>query len=325
MSSLRVSIVAPVHIQPSEEWIVSVEKARGAHSVLIVDDSNGKVALPSSWHLYDYARQKEHLGEEYFEKFRQFHRSPPCKNFGIWRAWKDGADVIVVIDSDCNVPENFVEEHVRALEGTGDAWENPLEGTGWRSRGLPYHKRARPVDVHMGLWTNELDINGRDRVLHGVPPKMPLQTEHKIAHGVVPLSGMNLAFKRDVAPAMMFAPHFDHEEWKFRRHDDIWGGYVLQKIMQKLDTKVSYGGPFVFHDTIVDPARDAEDEEAMIAHEERFYDAVDRIFSRIKGSNYQELFRAFTEDAMRTFEDEHREFVPLLPAYQFWVDSFSRE
>lgn len=317
------AIVAPVHIQPSKEWVESVNRARGAGAVYIVDDSNGRVSLPKAWEVFPYDRQRALLGDARFERFAQFHKSPPCKNFGIWQAWRDLFDVIVVIDSDCILPENFIEEHLGALSETVGGWENPLEGTGWHSRGFPYHKRARPVDVNMGLWTNELDVNGQDRVDLGVPPKEPLVRTRKVAHGVVPLSGMNVAFRREVTPAMMFMPHFDHEEWNFRRHDDIWGGYVLQKIMHKLDRKLSYGAPWVYHDTIVIPQKDADDERAMIAHEERFYSFIDEIMSDARGNDYGTVFADFTEKAGKKAAGERAVFAPLVRACELWVEKFS--
>jgi hypothetical protein len=319
MKKPSVAIVAPVHIQPSARWVDALLKYRGDARVIIVDDSNGAVQLPEMWDLYPYDRQKDALGEKLFAQFQQFHRSPSCKNFGVWKAWCDGADIIVVIDSDCIIPENFLADHVRALEGVGDGWENPLAGIGWYSRGFPYHKRAIPVDLHMGLWTNELDLYGRDRVEKGEPPKEPGMVGVKNAHGIVPLSGMNLAVRRELAPAMLFLPNYKRGEVRFDRHDDIWGGYILQKIMEKMHRKLSYGEPFVFHETIVDPVHDAALEEGMIACEKNFYDLVDRIFGRVTGKNYQELFTSFAQEAEKDFSHEYEIFSPLLSAFRFWA------
>ncbi len=319
----KVAIVAPVHIQPSAAWVESVRVAARDARVIIVDDSNGKVTLPSEWDVYPYARQEEMLGSELFARFRQFHKSPPCKNVGVWIAWKNLVDVIVVIDSDCILPPDFIAEHLRALAGEGEGWENPLAGTGWYSRGFPYHKRKLPVDVHMGLWTNELDINGKDRVVRGIPPKEPVVSGIKVAQGMVPLSGMNVSFRREAAPAMMFMPHFDYESSQFRRHDDIWGGYLLQKLMQRLERTLSYGAPFVFHDTEVFPERDARDEDAMIAHEKKFYAAVDNVCAQISGGSYHELFAEFARVSAHHFAEKYPMFLPLARACAFWRDLFA--
>jgi hypothetical protein len=53
----KIYVVVPVHIAPSKEWIKSLQLVTEKHKVVIVDDSDGIVQLPSQWDVYDYARQ----------------------------------------------------------------------------------------------------------------------------------------------------------------------------------------------------------------------------------------------------------------------------
>jgi len=154
----KVAIVSPVHIQPSSKWVqalVGIQK-RGEADVILVDDSNGKLDLPLIFNTYDYALQKEVMGDELYQLFEQFHKSSACKQFGLWRAHQLGYEFVIVIDSDCIVPDDFVERHLEALEMNGNVgWVNPLFGTGFYSRGYPYSKRGTEKWVNMGLWTNQ--------------------------------------------------------------------------------------------------------------------------------------------------------------------------
>ena len=175
----------------------------------------------------------------------------------------------------------------------------------------------------MGLWTNELDLYGRDRRDRGeMPPREPPPHTIRVAHGVVPLSGMNLAFKRELAPAFLFTPYFESGGKNFRRHDDIWGGYILQKIMQKLRRKLSYGRPFVFHDTAIDAHRDAAEEHHSIEHEVEFYDLVDTCMSQIEGDSYASFFSQFAQKFSQKTEDAGSILASLGGDFTFWAELF---
>lgn len=339
--AFRVCIVAAVHIQPSEAWVQALMVASRTATIIIVDDSNGKVVLPEQWDVFGYERQREALGDDLYKQFEMFHKSSACKTFGVWMAHKRGFDPIIVIDSDCIIPPDFVAKHIEALISPGDGWDNPLAGTGFYSRGFPYYERSKPVWAHMGLWENELDLYGTDRVGAAFIPKMPPQVDRRSNGALFPLSGMNVSFRNDAAPYMLFLPNFEFQGRRFTRHDDIWGGYIFQRMAAMLGFAVSYGNPVVFHDTVVVPEEDAREEEMMIRHERRFYDEVDFAFAAerpmLKGIDfaamptatemYEALAREFNAvvqaDAVQPPpEDEMFPFAGLIPALQFGADMF---
>lgn len=275
----KVAIVAPCHIQPSKAWVAALEHARihEKADIIIVDDSNGKLSLPDKWDIYGYARQRVCLGDRLYALFEDFHHSSACKQFGLWRAYKRGYDYVIVVDSDCIIPKDFVKRHLSAISGSGHGWDNPLEGTEFFSRGFPYSKRNLPIAAHMGLWDSELDLYGTDRVgFEYERQEAPTHQEPVRVAGYMPLSGMNVCFRRDAIPYMLFLPDIQvgAQQW-FTRHDDIWGGYIFQKIMKMKGAALSYGDPKIFHDTIVDPEEDALAEIPMIQYEDDFYAFVD--------------------------------------------------
>lgn len=315
-TKLKIAIVAPVHIKLTNEWIKSLQSAAKNHKVIIVDDSDGQVELPSEWDVYDYAAQNEILGDEMYIEFKQFHKSSACRNFGHYVAYQEGYDVVIGLDSDCNVPPNFVSEHLKNIMGTAYGWENPTKNVGWFPRGYPYHERTRNIVLNIGLWENELDVNGIDRVKQGQPPANPDVKQQEIAHGMIPLCGMNFACWSQAIPGFLFLPNFDDGDEKFRRYDDIWGGYIFQKLMQKRKEMITYGLPIVYHDTIVDAASDAELEEAGIRWEENFYMLVDAICADIEPMSYESMFAAFADKAVEVFKDTP--FQHLISSLQWW-------
>lgn len=275
MSKLKVCLCAPSHIQPSKKWIDSLPNC----DIILTDDSNGQVKIDrDNVRIYDYKKQEEKLGKLY-KDFEKFHKSSACKNFGHWLAYNEGYDIIIGIDSDCICPKDIVEKHIEALQGEGYGWENPLKNVGFYPRGFPYSQRDWEIVFNMGLWNNVLDINGADRQL--TEPTEPKIKGTEVVGGIIPLSGMNWACKREFIPYLFFLPNFDYRGLKFRRHDDIFGGYIFQKFLKKLKKSISYGEPIVKHETEIIPEEDAKAEEAMNKYDDEFYEIIDLAFSEM--------------------------------------------
>ena len=285
-------IVSPVHKQPSDRWI---EALPDNIDIIIVDDSDGKIKIRKrNIELFDYKKQEKET-KDFYPLFELFHKSAACKNFGLWLAYKRGYDVAIVIDSDCILPTGFIEEHLKALNKKGQGWVNPLENEEWFSRGFPYSQREKRVVVNMGLWDWELDINGIDKI-GKIPPRFVIVSETKSVVGKIPFSGMNFAIRREIIPALLFLPNCDYKELRFRRHDDIWGGYIMQKLIEKRNEVMTFGPPIVYHETEVNPEEDAINEEAFNFYSDSFYSIVDRIMEKVRFGNYKEMFKQFADN-----------------------------
>lgn len=284
---MKTCIVAPCHIQPSQEWIsaLKTEADNAKADVIIVDDSGNPhgLGLPKEFKIFKYGSQKDYFDNfdtNLYPLFERFHKSSSCKQFGLFYAYQEGYDYTIVIDSDCIVKPDFVALHIKFMEAKGDGWINPITETNLYSRGFPYSQRMQDKWCHMGLWTNELDLYGKDRVgNNNIPKEFLPRFAYNPAPGFFPLSGMNLCFTRDALPFMLFLPNFVFGDEKFIRHDDIFGGYIFQKIARLKNKCLSFGLPMVFHDTEVDPVADARQEEPMIKYEDKFYALVDKAIS----------------------------------------------
>lgn len=320
---MTTAIVVPCHIPPSELWITALKKEaeKSDAKVIIVDDSDGNLGqLPEEWDIYDYRRQEEFLGDLYSFFAETFHKSSACRIFGHIVAYRDQYDVVIGLDSDCIVPEGFVARHLFAMRTTGFGWNNPLSHVGRYSRGYPYSQRLWPVVANMGLWENVLDINGKDRMAD--EPKHPGTQDNAsyMVNGFTPFSGMNFAIKREAVFGFLFLPNFDYGESEFRRIDDVWGGYIFQKLIRLKRQAMTYGAPVVFHDTVVNAAEDQAEEAAMYKHEDHFIYTVDDCFATGRedayaSESYGDLFRDFTRQLyIKGTEPTNL----LLPAMTWW-------
>lgn len=312
---MKIAIVAPCHIPPTKDWIYSLQReARlGGADVIIVDDSDGKLGdLPKEWRVCNYSIQKGFLGDLYEDFAKMFHKSSACRIFGHILAFQEKYEVIIGLDSDCIVPFHFVQQHIAKLNAKASyGWTNPIGGSGMYSRGFPYSMRDWPIKANMGMWENVLDINGKDR--RKDEPRKVNAPGSATAPAPLPFSGMNFALTRDVMWGFLFLPNFDSGSDKFRRIDDVWGGYVFQKLLHRMKNGVIYGQPVVFHDTIVIPAEDAAEEEAMYKHEDEFIADVD---STVENMSLVVTPQTSMSDLMLDFIMNWERDVQLDPSYQ---------
>ena len=328
---MKIAIVAPAHIPLTREWIDALERevkfSKEEVSIFIVDDSDGNLGdMPKEWNIYGYDKQKEFLGELYEDFAKTFHKSSACRVFGHIVAYTMGYDIIIGLDSDCIAPTHFIEDHLSTLNtNRNHGWTNPLSGSGLYPRGFPYSMRNWKTVANMGMWDNVLDLNGKDRK----PNELRRISAGKWnAPAPLPFSGMNFAITRDAIFGFLFLPNFNYNEavqpitdskqWKFRRIDDIWGGYIFQKLLHKLHLGVTYGTPIVYHDTVVIGSEDEAEEEAMYEFEDAFISEVDAICEGLPSDakTVEELMVLFISTYHQHLISE--QFAELQPAFNWW-------
>lgn len=168
------------------------------------------------------------------------------KNMGIALAQHYGAEVIVILDDDCYpAPEvgpvtldALVEQHLQALEPQ----QVPLfcAVTEPQSRGTPYFCRevVLPVAASMGFWVEVGDYDAPSQLVRGATN--PMSWKRQLIYGqYFPLSGMNLAFRTEQWPLCQFID--------VPRFDDIWMGFIWQKIAYSKGQCFNLAGPIVRH------------------------------------------------------------------------------
>lgn len=200
--------------------------------------------------------------------------------FGFWKAWHQGAHIIFTLDDDCyRTSDDFVQHHLNNLERT-PLWETTVPGL--RVRGLPYRNLGAlgNVCVSVGLWSGNPDLDAIQTLANPTrrsDSELVCKTPTRVLPNdqYFPISGMNLAVRRDVACLMYYPPMGLNSP--YRRFDDIWCGLVLQRIFRHLRRRIVCGRPLVEHRRASDPLVNIEKERLGLRANERMWELVDAV------------------------------------------------
>lgn len=209
---------------------------------------------------------------------RAFKRAMPYntvgrRNIGDLYAYTQGCQIIIRVDDD-NFPiltEDFFTGHsitgekfrrVDRMVAAENGWFNPLIHLYMQNknssviypRGYPYEER-KPANVHFsssmarimlnqGLWIGAPDV---DAVTWLENPELvaTIQARDFDDHAIVlrqgtwcPVNTQNTSFHRSLLPAFFACPYH-------LRFDDIYGGYMVRRLMDEKGDLCRYGSPFV--------------------------------------------------------------------------------
>ena len=337
-----IAVVIPIPNDP--DWSI-FDQISPEIPIIVVDDSDGRLAPASRSNVrfFDYTAQRQVMGDHYSAIP---HKSAACRNFGHYLAYREGFDVIIALDYDCRPRAGWLRDHLTCLSQRRSApalagrWINTIEAPGFYSRGFPYEFRnaenppsevtaSGEVKLNIGVWDNVLDLNGIDK-LQREPPRDPgvRGPQNYVALGNVPLCGMNTAFRRELVPAYFFLPDVWIGGWQLSRHDDIWGGYILKKLMDARGDLLTYGRPIVEHTRQTTLNRVVVYEHYMHLMSREFYELVDQAAGLVRSGPYQAMYEHFVEEFLRGIEGSdapahYRDvFRQLGLAMQGWAECF---
>ena len=190
-----------------------------------------------------------------------------------------GAEVIFTLDDDCYPSrDDLVGGHLRNLHET-PAWESTVPGL--RVRGLPYRNFGGPlpVDVSVGLWVGHPDIDAVQSLANGARVAGSLLSDVRSrvmpSEQYFPMSGMNLAVRREAA-CLMYFPPMGHDS-PYGRFDDIWCGLIVQRVCRHLRRSIVCGRPVVEHMRASDPFANLIKEAPGIDANEQMWERVDAV------------------------------------------------
>lgn len=258
-------------------------------TVFVVEDQPRKSAelawlsSPRGWHHVAWDDIEEEFPQDHWIFPR---RSSAIKSYGFWLA-RD-YDVIWTLDDDCFPEPNFSGRYLDLLtnfltaEHETRSWYNTIGNTGLYPRGYPYGIRheTRPTMIHHGLWSGVPDLDGVTALEHHEFRMQTTDWAEVITEGqMFPMCGMNLAFRREMLPAMYFmlmgqAIERDNggspelTPLPFDRFDDIWAGLFAKKIADHFGWAVTSGMPSIIHTKLSDPTmRVLKEAPGIAAHE----------------------------------------------------------
>lgn len=195
-------------------------------------------------------------------------RSIQRRNIAILEAIRNGADIILTIDTDNwpDMPDYFAQLVARFAQHDGPMadgdWWNPggLAGQPYYYRGLPYSQRGTgswggstvtalaatdvpQVGIVNSLVLGDPDINATERLerhpvvaWYGRPAKQGVLVDPQ--RTFAPFNSQATAYLRELAPLAAVIPGVG-------RYDDIFGSYIAQAVLRATDYGVLYGAPFV--------------------------------------------------------------------------------
>lgn len=228
--------------------------------------------------FWDVKKQEEWFNENYPTLKEEIafaipYQSIRRRNFGYLRALQLKSDVIITIDDDNYPTGDWLKEHLDAFSAqmpivmSPNRLVNPCEVLNCNH--YPIYMRGYPISeifndefiqstenknrivLNMGLWTNKPDVDSYTNIIYP-DLKSEGQTQGKrfackTGH-YIPVNTQNTAFLKEVMPAfyLLFQDSSIYEN-KIDRFDDIWSGFILQKIAHALGDTISFGAPLADH------------------------------------------------------------------------------
>lgn len=196
------------------------------------------------------------------------------KNAGIKEAYNLGAEVICILDDDC-YPESknyfpyslrgLLWDHIKALEP--QSVQRVIPTTVPHPRGMPYYNTSTkmPVAASMGFWTEYPDFDAIAALTLG--PKYPVQFKQQAIYGsYFPFCGMNFAFRREWIDSAVL---IDAARW-----DDIWMGWIWEKIAYEKNACFNLCGPVVRHSRQSNVWRNLREEAVYIEQNETLWENI---------------------------------------------------
>ncbi len=198
-----------------------------------------------------------------------------------------------MLDDDCLPDEpDFIQKHV-------DRLTVPVSTTAWRStvggvtpRGVPYYHVSKDIDIVLnhGLWSNVPDYDAVTQLMSARIKIEPVMVNQVIPRDkYFPMCGMNVAFKREIAPLMYMM--LMGKDYEYDRFDDIWCGLFMKKICDHLNLGVYLGGPIIRHDRASNVWNNLRKESSGIEVNETLWSVIDgvKLESRTPKDCYIEL------------------------------------
>lgn len=195
-----------------------------------------------------------------------------CRCFGFLAACELGAEWILTLDDDCRpwpASGRICAAHRAAMQ-----FEQCQPTAGMRTRGMPYRNLGQLESrLNMGLWCNVADVDGPAGLMP--QPYFTPPTGTRLAHPRqrYPLCGMNLFFAAELTPLLYFPLMGDGQP--YRRFDDIWAGWIFQKLAAHLGIAWSFGEPFIEHVRASDPFANLAKEAPGIVRNELIWQQID--------------------------------------------------
>lgn len=197
-------------------------------------------------------------------------KSDSIRSAGFYCAWRDGADYILTVDDDCDIPLDWAYQHIGALMGVHQYW---WMTTNHITRGYPFNPPTSKIAISHGLWNGVQDWCAETRLIVQIGDTLISHDNIWRRIGVpFPQSAMNFGFIRD-ACCVMYQPAMG-PEFGLDRFADIWGGMFAQLCLSLHGYSFLNGGACVYHRGMSDPKVNVAKEKVGTELHQRFWPHV---------------------------------------------------
>ena len=343
---------------------------RSEVKVIIIDEGNRKMRIQNDAHLenvphvhYGPGEREQWFKDAFGSAYRRYGSLVPEKchaetSFGFLLAFQEQADVILEIDDDVHISENFLQDHMDNLTNRNGVtvqaegkWYNTMENLVLNvdfveyPRGHPYNPDTRSnayswkpsgdqCVLNMGLWLGCPDLSaltiahygGLDGTC-GIESTAYRREKVVVGEGTYfALCSMNTLFRTNIVPAFY---QLYMNTLGIDRFDDIWSGIFLKKIADHLGNKVCLGKPSGVHSKRKrNVFNDLSKELQGIAMNERLWPLVDEaeLSSKNYADSYLELAEHLSMSLKKRFDDPiHLKFMELqAERMRTWVDAIDK-
>lgn len=315
---MKISIVIPTIREASiikflKEW----KPFFGECQIIVVEDNPTKTFDIKGVEHYSWKEIDAELKKDSWIIPR---KSSSIKSFGFLKAYHSGADIIVSLDDDCYPHDDtFLNQHVINLDTLHTLkWTNTLMHTNVVfPRGFPYDIRNKNETViSHGLWLDNPDLDAISEIAN---EKYSINENTTITelipyNNYFPMCGMNLAFKREVAPAMYFM--LMGKNYPYDRFDDIWAGIFVKKICDHLEKVITNGLPYIRHIKASNKWVNLIKEAPGLEINEWLWKEVDKI----KLTKHD--FKSCYIELAKQLPERNDYFMTLKKAMQLWANQF---
>ncbi len=234
-------------------------------------------------------------------------RTDCVRSYGYFKAYKMNPDMIITLDDDCyplahylkDIRSSLINMHWNALYNTKSKVESMWISTisDFRPRGIPYKNFKKNVIentvLNHGLWYNVPDFDGTTQLKAKKTSGLKgYAIQQRFSMGkFFPMCGMNIAWKKEVTPAMFFllmGQDKNGRHWGYDRFGDIWCGIFLKKISDHLGFGISSGDPIIWHDRASNPLTNIKKEKTGLRVNEYLWQKVDEV--RLTSKTFKDCY-----------------------------------
>jgi hypothetical protein len=197
------------------------------------------------------------------------------------------------------------------------------------TRGIPYSARIdhQPFKIgplanahpafNLGCLRGVQDINSIDKLRS---PNAVISSEAMRADSVlvpkgklISVSSGTMQFRRRLIPAAYQLPmHFEvAPDWMISRFGDIWGGFILKRLMDVVGDDMTFGVPWVHHIYPGDVEQNIWKEHVGIIVTETFLEMLDDSLTEVRPARYEDMMG----DLVEGFARRAHTAPPLLRPY----------